>query len=231
MGKHAAPKTGRYLTGQQFRRAAAVSSGTLILCLGAGAPALASTIDPTPVTDTTVTTVTDTVTDTTSADTLTDPPLPQPVDDLVKQVSDTTGIQDPLDPTAPTGTHHKAGDGKTSPQVNVSKGDRTSTSGSAPTRHHTRTTAYAPSGFAVSGLRAMTGTQPTVTNGLTPAVADTPTVTRIAPAAGSHPIVAWPHRPNQEDTGRLLLVAIATLILGGLASGHIKLAQGRIAGL
>lgn len=215
MGKHAARKT------SQTRRVAAVTAGTFVLCLGAASPAAAASIDPTPVTDTSVT-----------DSTLTDPPpIPQPIGDVVREVSDAAGIDDPLDPTATETTHHhKAGTGKPKVQVSRPGSDTTDTTSTKASKHRSQPAVTAPTSYDIPGLRAMTGTQPFMTTGRTPSVANTPTVTRIAPAAGSRPLLPWPQRPSQEDTGRLLLVAIATIVLGGLASGHIKVAQQRFTG-
>ena len=85
MGKHAAPRPER-----QLRRAGAVSAATVLLCLGAGGTAFAS-IGPAPIP---------------SPGDLPPPPVPQPVADAVHQVSNVTGLPDPLASTAPKPAHH-----------------------------------------------------------------------------------------------------------------------------
>jgi hypothetical protein len=53
-------------------------------------------------------------------------------------------------------------------------------------------------------------------------------VTRIAPVAEPRGLGGLPGSPAEQDTIRILLVAAATMMLGGLASGHIKAAQQRM---
>src|SRR3954452_15907236 len=79
MGKHAAPRPTR-----QIHRVGTVSAATVVLCLGAGGTALASTgPSPVPSLDAPVAG-------------LTPPPVPKPVADAVQKVSDVAGIADPL---------------------------------------------------------------------------------------------------------------------------------------
>lgn len=204
MGKHAAPRTSP-LRGRTAQRAAAVSAGTFVLCLGAAAPAIATTGIPTP------------------------PPLPQPIVDTVQKVSDITGVPNPVasDPK-PKHHHHSSGgkDQTTKPQVPLvhhrSTGKTTEVKGVSATRAYTVPT------MPVGGLRPMPATFTAPVAGRAPAMASTPSVTRIVQAAGQRALGAMPNMPPAQDTARILAIALAMTIVGGLTSGHLKAAQSRI---
>src|SRR4051794_6667549 len=149
MGRHAAPRPHH-----QLRRAGAVSAATVLLCLSAGGTALAST-GPTPLP---------------SAGDLTPPPVPQPVADAVKQVTDLTGLPDPLATSDPKPTHHRHHHAKMA---------RT-TAPATPTRHTAtpsarRTPAPRPTslgftggGYAIPGMRAANDMLPAAATVRTP---------------------------------------------------------------
>ena len=202
MGKHAAPRK-PILRSRAAQRTVAVSAGTFVLCLGAAAPAMATTGLPTP------------------------PPLPQPVADTVQKVSDIAGVQNPVADTKPKPHHHRAG-GKgdsTKPQLPLVHHDNTST-----TTHRKAapaTPAYTVPTMSVSGLRAMPMTSAAAIDGRAPSMADAPSVTRIVQAAGQQALGAIPNMPPTQDTARILAVALAMTVVGGLTSGHIKAAQSR----
>jgi hypothetical protein len=204
MGKHAAPRTSP-LGSRSVQRAAAISAGTFVLCLGAAAPALATTGFPTP------------------------PPVPQPVGDAVQQVSDTLGIPNPLgDSSAAKPHHHRPAAHAKKPSLALAHQTQTPVQPqhSAPTRH----AAVMPASYSLGGLRAVPSTRMATLAGRVPTVASHQKVTRIAPAAaGSNQIGSIPMLPPTQDTGRILLVAVAVMFLGGLTSGHMKIAQQRIA--
>src|SRR4051794_17353558 len=216
MGKHAAPRA-TSMKARQISRAAGVSAGTLLLCLGAAAPAIAGTSPvPSPVSD------------------VPTPPIPQPVSDTVQQVSDIVGVPNPLAAKA-TPSHHHHHHAKpspvTQPTISLHHHSGTPSTASRGTTHGAGTPAYVPTSYYGGGLlrpNAMQG--PAVLTGRAPAIADRPTVTRIVQAAGSHAIHALPSTATPEDAARLAVLAIATMLLGGLASGHMKLAQQRLTG-
>lgn len=201
MGKHAAPRTSPF-RGRTAQRAAAVSAGTVVLCLGAAAPAIAVTGVPTP------------------------PPIPQPVSDTVQQVSDVTGLPNPLAGTSTTKPHHHRQPDTTKPRLPL--GHRTQST--APTHHAAPATPaqVTPASYSLAGLRGEPTMQTAAGDGRLPTVAAQNPVTHIAQAAaqqlGSIPMV-----PPTQDTARILVVALAVMILGGLTSGHLKAAQQRIA--
>lgn len=201
MGKHAAPRT-PLLRSRAAQRTVAVSAGTFVLCLGAAAPAIATTGLPTP------------------------PPLPQPIVDTVQKVSDIAGVTNPIATTKPKPHHHRAGNktDTTQPKLSLTQ-PKTGTSGhhkTAPT-----TPAYTIPAMAVGGLRAMPTVRTASVDGRAPSMAGQPTVTRIVQAAGQQALGAIPNMPPTQDTARILAVALAMTVVGGLTSGHIKAAQSR----
>ena len=202
MGKHAAPRK-PLLSRPAAKRATAVSLGTFVLCLGAAAPALATTTTPAP------------------------PPLPKPISDAVQQVSKVTGLPNPIAPDSSTPSHnHRNGTHKskkptaTTPTTTVSRTSKPAT--------HATVRPYAPGTFSLTALSTPQGTRTAALSGRQPSMAGSPTVTRIAPAAEHRALINLPGTPAQQDTERILLVAAATLLLGGLASGHLKAAQERM---
>jgi hypothetical protein len=202
MGKHAAPRT-PLISGRAAKRATAVSLGTFVLCLSAAAPAFATTTTPTP------------------------PPVPQPIADVVQQVTDATGLPDPLAPDTTTKPHHhRTGSHTSKPPAPASH----PSTASRPSRPATQAAvpAYAPTAFALATLHHSPATRTAALAGRSPAMAGSPTVTRIAPVAEPRALDGLPGSPAEQNTERILLVAVATVLLGGLASGHLKAAQGRM---
>jgi hypothetical protein len=212
MGKHAAPRK-PLLRSQTVQRAAAVSTGTLVLCLGAAAPALAAT-SPSP--SPTVAGVEDPI------------PVPKPVATVVEQVSDATGLPDPLTTDDGAKPHHHRGPATTKPHVTLGHAQQTQ-----PTqdRHRKSPAAYTVSSYPVGGLRSMPGAAMTAVDGRAPNVASTAPTTRIVQSAGSQLLPGLPTMTADQDTARILLVALAMMLLGGLSSGHIKAAQQRVFGI
>jgi len=201
MGKHAAPRKPLF-SRPAAQRATAVSLGSFVLCLGAAAPAFAVTATPTP-------------------------PLPQPVNDAVEQVSHAAGVPNPLgDDSTNKPKHHRSGHHaaqKPAPSSPTHTATRTGT----PATHPASPT-YTPSMFTLAALHNPRDTRTAEMSGREPSMADNGTVTRIAPAAAHRALINLPGTPAQQDTERILLVAAATLLLGGLASGHLKAAQRRM---
>jgi len=186
MASHKAPGTSD--GGHRVQRAAAVCTGTAVLGLGVltfgpASPAFATT-DP--------------------------PPLPQPVTDLVQQVSHLTGLPNPLDAMAPAAT----------PRLNPKHQQPTATPRKV---HHVaapaRTTVHRPTPIPMARVVTLSVTRGALRAAAVPAVA-APQVVR--PASALTPLPALPQR---DDTARILFVVIATILLGGLAGGHIKAAQ------
>jgi hypothetical protein len=181
MGRHAAPRATRSVV----RRATAVSTGTLVLCLGGVAPAMAATsVGTNP------------------------PPVPKPVSDAVQQVSTMTGLPNPVPPSEPATRQHRQ-----------------------PTRHASQPTSHT----SAARLQVTHPSTPRVATATMPAMT---VLTRSAALRSSVPAVAAPTRiqpssvlqalpapPLRDDTQRILLVAMATLILGALAGSHINAAQ------
>lgn len=185
MGRHAAPRTplwagdGRTSTVQ---RAAAVSTGTLLLCLTA-APAMASSAPP---------------------------PVPKPVNDLVQQVSNATGIPNPLAPPAGVRRHHHT------------------TSHRAPASHPTTVASHSSGSTVAVGAALPAVAAVTVHHRggaahrhRTPIPSAAVTRSDVVPATALAPLPPVP----PQDAARILAVAMATLLLGGLAGGHLKAAQ------
>jgi hypothetical protein len=200
MGKHAAPR--KPLLGRPAaKRATAVSVGTFVLCLGAAAPAFAATSTPTP------------------------PPVPQPISDTVQQVSDTLGVPDPLaDDSTSAPKHHRTSKPTSKAQAQAAHTRTVSRTGT-PAKHPA---VAAPTMFALAALHNPRSFRTEALSGRQPAMADNNAVTRIAPAAANRALIHLPGTPAQQDTERILLVAAATLLLGGLSSGHLKAAQRRM---
>jgi hypothetical protein len=202
--------------GQRGRRAAAVSTGTLLLCLwGSGTAFAAISPAPLPGTGTVPAIVT--------------PPVPSPVDHLVKKLSDAAGIADPLAP-AP----HVAGSSHAGRHQHAPLTHRQTPTGTA--RHATRSAhraaGPAPAGTSVLALSAMPGlrTFGQSTQALPAAVAPVVVASQpISHAANSSTLGGLMSSPNDMETGRMLVLAIATMVLGGLAASHITLARNVLA--
>ena len=221
MGKHAMPRKP-----SRAGRTAVVSAGTLLLCLGTAAPALAD-IGPVPV--------------------------PQPVDDAVTQVSDATGLPNPLktveDATgsttdSPKPAHHaKHKQHHTKPHLTTSTltpETTTNTSTGHTPRHAKRAHLPGPAAtsapYTYGGLRGvpMTTTSPLVDSGRAPVTAGAASGDTAVLAAGSSPTLVRPSAAmldgaGGEDGPRVVLIGLAAMVLGGLSAGHIKIAQDRIA--
>jgi hypothetical protein len=199
MGKHAAPRTSP-LRGRAAQRAVAVSAGTFVLCLGAAAPAVATSGLPTP------------------------PPLPQPIVDTVQKVSDIAGVTNPIAPAkTPKARHHHKRDAKqTAEQPLVQHATKPPAAKAKPA-----TTAYQVPTYPIGGLRAAPATRTAQIADRAPAMASAPTTTHIIQTAGERMLGQIPGLPPTQDTSRILLVAMAMTIVGALSSGHIKAAQSR----
>lgn len=164
------------------RRATAVSAGTFVLCMGGVAPALAATNPP---------------------------PIPKPISDAVQQISNETGLPNPLPPSEGATRHHRAPARQT-----------TTPTASTPTAAVAKpVTPSRPAAVVAARMPAGILTRSTGLPASSPAVA---TATRIQP---SSVMQALPAPLTSDDTQRILLVAIATMILGALAGSHIKAAQ------
>jgi hypothetical protein len=202
MGKHAAPRK-PLLRSRAAQRTVAISGGTLALCLGAAAPAVATTGLPTP------------------------PPLPQPIVDTVQTVSDIAGIPNPIaTPTSPKPKHHHNHEAKQQKTQQAPVQHATPTK-AAPVKAKPVTPAWRPTTIMMSGLRPEPATRQVAVANRAPAMAKTPTVTRIVQTAGERALPGLPGMPPAQDTARVLAIALAMTVVGGLASGHIKAAQSR----
>jgi len=202
MGKHAKPRTSA-LSSPAVKRATAISLGTFVLSLGAASPAIATTTIPSP------------------------PPLPQPVGDLVKQVTDATGLPNPLAGSSTTTKkthHHRSGSQQPSQPPPTSQPTTTKTS-THRTSSRPSTPAFAPSGYTLTTLHMLQETRTAGLAGRNPAMAGAQRTVRIVPVTHSRPLAALPGTPAEQDTMRILLIALATMVIGGLASGHIRAAQ------
>ena len=210
------------------RRAATVSGGALLLCLSFGGTALAASspasgsgLDP--------------------VGTITDPlPLPTPtasdpvavVTQTVHQVTQTVGVPDPTATPAPapapvpsggktTGTHQKV--------PTTVKTSRQTRQGKVLGTQHTRP-AVAPVSLGTLQLGGLRGTTsvPTVSN---PVVA--PQQSAVL-AAGQAPALApkvsglTGGGSSDDRAPRGLFIAVATMVIGGLAAGHVKVIQDRL---
>jgi hypothetical protein len=210
------------------RRVAAVSGGALLLCLSFGGTALAAT---TPTSGSGLSPVAG-VTDPLPLPTDTPDPV-QVVDQTVQQVAHAVGVPVPsATPTATpapapsggkvTGTHQKV-------PVTTVKAPRSTRQGEVLGAQHTRP-AVAPAALGslqLGGLRGTT-TLPAVTN---PVVA--PQQSAVL-AAGQTPALApkvsgLAGNGSQDDRApRGLFIAVATMVIGGLAAGHVKVIQDRL---
>ena len=166
------------------RRATAVSAGTFMLCLGGVAPALAATNPP---------------------------PLPQPITDAVQQVSQATGLPNPIPPSEGAPRHHHK---STTNQTPVATKQQ-------PTAQPVRTIAPPSHPAAVVAIAMPRGilTRAEAVPSSAPAVA---APVRIAQPSAMQ---ALPAPLTSNDAPRILLVAVAMMVLGALAGGHIKAAQ------
>jgi len=218
------------------RRVATVSGGALLLCLSFGGTALAAT-SPTSGTDTSpISTVTGAL------------PLPTPTDSpdpigtvtqTVNTVTQTAGV--PLPSATPTATPSIApapapSGGKTGTtrqaSVPVSQPARHVSGRSVLGVHAARVapmSSAAMSSLQLGGLRGAPA--PAVTD---PVVA--PAQTAVL-AAGQSPVLApqtkaaLPGGNPDERAPRGLFIALATMVIGGLAAGHVKVIQDRLNGI
>jgi len=215
MGKHAQTRQP-----SRVARAAAVSTGTLLLCLCGAGPAFAD-IGPVPV--------------------------PQPVDDAVTTVTDAAGLDNPLDDST-TSTdggkttrhakhkHHSQTKLVTS---TLTAPKTTTTATSAKPRAHRQTPAVTPVSYPVGGLRAsaLTTTTPVIETGRAPVTAGSvPAAGQADTAAGAPQRIRSAAATILDGTGgeegpRVILIGVAAMVLGGLSAGHIKVAQDRLAAI
>jgi hypothetical protein len=203
--------------GQRGRRAAAVSTGTLLLCLwGSGTAFATESPSPLPGTGTLPAVVA--------------PPVPSPVDGLVKKLSDATGITDPLAPAphvaggSHTGRHHRA-------RLTHPPTTSTGTIQRAPRTGH-RATVAAPAATSVLGLSAMPGLRSfgQSTQALPAAVAPVVVAPQpISHVAHSSTLGGLLSPANDTELGRMLVLVLAMMVVGGLAASHVKLAQNVLA--
>jgi hypothetical protein len=217
MSQHAQP---RHSTA---RRVAAISGGTLVLCLAGAAPALAGTADPVPLPDLSpVTHVVGPVLDTL------EPVIP--VHGIVHQASDQAGTDDPL-ATPKRSHHHHAHRPAVSP------------SHVTPPRHVVRA-GHAKPAPGVSGAGGFGWRVPLAIDGFpTVPVATAPVVERVSPPTvaatpgTAHRVASAAARAAHDLTdpgtpaGRTLLVVLGTMLVGTLAGGHVKVAQDQLATL
>lgn len=222
------------------RRVAAVSTGTLLLCLWGGGTAFAAT---SPVADGSTGGLLGGVTSVLSP-TPTSAPLPvptpsqlAPVSATVDQVTTTvTGaVQAAPTPSAtptavPTGGQVDQGGGRTSTGGGVKLPSTGSGDHVLGTRHTRSSIGRAPT---VSSVPLMTGglraDGPVALPALNPKLAPQQTASLAAgvtPALAPAPRVALPW--NDDRAPRGLFIALATMVIGGLAAGHVKLAQDRL---
>ena len=215
MGKHAQTRQP-----SRAARAAAVSTGTLLLCLCGAGPAFAD-IGPVPV--------------------------PQPVDDAVTTVTDAAGVDNPLhDSTTSTDggktTRHSKHRHHSQTKLDTSTltAPRTTTTGTSATpRAHRQTPAVTPVSYPMGGLRAsaLTSTSPVIETGRAPVTAGSLPAPGQANAAGATPQLIRPAAASildgtgGEDGPRVILIGLAAMVLGGLSAGHIKVAQDRLAAI
>lgn len=214
------------------RRVATVSGGALLLCLSFGGTALAATSpasgsDLTPVTG---------ITDPLPLPSPTDTPDPvQVVTQTVQQVAQTVGV--PVPSATPTVTPAPAPSGGTTtgkqqkvPTTTVRLPGSTR-QGKVLGTQHTRP-AVAPvslGSLQLGGLRA--ASVPAVSN---PVLA--PQQSAVL-AAGQTPALApkvggLTGGGSQDDRApRGLFIALATMVIGGLAAGHVKVIQDRLKGI
>lgn len=233
------------------RRVAGVCTGTLLLCLSGVGTALAATtpadgaLDPV---TTTVTTTTTTLTDTATSllspsPTPTVTPLPSstdlsPVTDTVGQVEQQVGLTATTPQPSPTGggsggTLTNGGSGGSSGSGSGGSGG-SATGGSGSGTGATFAARLPGAALQALGLPA---TGPMAANGLSvpagkiPAVA--PQTAQLmasghAPALAPTPTMHLP-RPDDGRAPRGLFIALATMVIGALAAGHVKVVQSRLA--
>lgn len=218
------------------RRVATVSGGALLLCLSFGGTALAATT-PTSGTDTSpISTVTGAL------------PLPTPTDSpdpigtvtqTVKTVTQTAGV--PLPTASPTATPTvapapapsggKTGTTKTA-RVPLTQPARHTSGKSVLGVHAARVAPMSTtemSSLQLGGLRGAPA--PAVTD---PVVAPVQTAVLAAgqsPALAPQPKAALPGGGSDEQAPRGLFIALATMVIGGLAAGHVKVIQDRLNGI
>lgn len=221
---------------RQARRAAAVSTGALMLCLFGAGPAWASiSPDPLPTTDPLPTVL--------PSPTATAVPIPSPVQDAVQQVTQTLGVSNPVPSATSTATSTT-----TTTQHTIRK----STGGQSPTPTSHRTTAAAASTrhhAAARGSRQQSSAAvpPAVLSGFgagsfavgNPAQTVQPPVTApvvVAPMAVAHRTDNRPPTladvlggPGGVQALRIVLLALATTIVSGIAVGHVKNARAEFA--
>lgn len=142
------------------------------------------------------------------------PPVPKPVSDLVQQVSNTTGTPNPIPPSGGAVREHRAPHRSTSTAASTKPARHVSLSRTSPTLSPPLTMPTTSLLARETALRASSLHAPVL-----------PAVTTPAAVQPSSALQALPAPAQRDDAPRILLVAIATLILGGLASGHIKAAQ------
>jgi hypothetical protein len=217
------------------RRVATVSGGALLLCLSFGGTALAATgpasgSDASPLGGLTNPLPLPTPTDT-----------PNPVDTVtqtVQQVSHAAGVPVPS-PTATSTAHPvpapsggKPNTGKHA-HVPVAKPAHPGSQEAVLGVQHTRVAPMptgALAGVQFGGLRGA-GAAPAVTN---PVVAPVQTAILAAgqtPALAPRPEAVLPLGPLDERAPRGLFIALATMVIGGLAAGHVKVIQDRLNGI
>ena len=221
------------------RRVATVSGGALLLCLSFGGTALAAT-SPTSGTDTSpISTVTGAL------------PLPTPTDSpdpigtvtstvtgTIKTVTQTAGVPVPTaTPTAtptvapaPAPSGGNTGTTKHAP-VQVTQPAR-HTSGSVLGVHQARVAPMSTTDMRSLQLGGLRGAPaPTVTD---PVVAPAQTAVLAAgqaPALAPQTKAALPGGGSDERAPRGLFIALATMVIGGLAAGHVKVIQDRLSGI
>jgi hypothetical protein len=212
------------------RRAATVSGGALVLCLSFGGTALAASAPASGSTDP-VGTLTGALPTPT-------PSLPAPVGQVVQQVTQAAGIPDPAaQPTAtptpvPTGKKGRVGKPTAhapAPAVRPAQHQRTVLGLS---RSRVAGPAMPVGGVSLAGLR---GVAPSVVTPVSnPVVAPQQTLALAAgqtPALAPHPQGLLPAGDGDSRSPRGLFIALATLVIGALAAGHVKVIQDRLGGI
>jgi len=213
------------------RRVATVSGGALLLCLSFGGTALAAS---SPTSGSGITPVSG----------VTDPlPLPLPtgstdpvqvVTQTVQKAAETVGV--PAPSTTPTATPAPAPTGgktsgtqQTVPTTTV-RTQRSTRQGKVLGIQHTRPAVAAPATIGSLSLGGLRGTT-SVPAASTPVVAPQQTAVlaagqtpALAPKVGG---LAGGDSPD-ERAPRGLFIAVATMVIGGLAAGHVKVIQDRL---
>ena len=218
------------------RRLGTVSGGALLLCLSFGGTALAATT-PAAGGDDPVGTITKTVAGALPTPTpIATPSQLAPVEKTVRQVAQTAGVPVPSStPTAapaplPSGGKNTTGRPARHLGGGTSKPAQHSVLGSSHTRVQAPTVMPA-GGINLGGLR---GEAPAFVAPVTdPVIA--PQQTAVL-AAGQAPALApQPHGvlPGSGDdrAPRGLFIALATMVIGALAAGHVKVVQDRLSGV